>query len=90
MNGTAQVLLRLLAAVAGGWGLSAAVVPLAAALFAAAGMARSEAAVLAMMLGFLFYAAVLIWAFAVRSLARLWIVMAAATALSLAVLVLVR
>lgn len=70
---------RVVAAVGGGYALSAAAVPLAAQLLMHAGMARGEATVLCMMLGFVFYLLVLLWAFRVRSLARLWAVLAAAT-----------
>ena len=80
MQGAAHVASRLLAAVGGGYALTAAVVPLAALLLAATGLARSEATTLAMMLGFVFYAVLLLWAFSVRSLARLWAVVAGGTA----------
>ncbi|HSI61143.1 MAG TPA: iron uptake protein [Ideonella sp.] len=75
--------LRLVGAVFGGYALSAAwVALLAVGLPASTGMARSEAVLLAGMLGFVIYLAVLIWAFAVRSLARLWAVLGAGTALA--------
>jgi hypothetical protein len=66
-----RVLLRLLAAVPGGWWLSANIVALLGAAMAAAGLARSEAVVLAAMLGFVMLLLWLLWAFAVRSLGRL-------------------
>jgi hypothetical protein len=62
---------RILAAVIGGYFLSAALVALSAAGLAGLGMDRSEAVVLMAMLGFLIYLLVLIWAFAERSLPRM-------------------
>lgn len=62
--------LRVLAAVAGGYFLTAACVALAAAALAAAGaMARSQAVALCAMAGFVFFLLLLLWAFAER---RLW------------------
>ncbi|MBA3595148.1 MAG: hypothetical protein M3Q12_00580 [Pseudomonadota bacterium] len=88
MGSTTLVLLRLLAAIGGGYALTAATVPLAALLLAAAGMARSEATTLAMMLGFIFYALLLLWAFSVGSLSRLWTVLAGSTAVTTGALLL--
>ena len=74
-----SVLVRLVAAIAGGYAVAAGLAALAAvALPAAKLMPRSEAVVLASMLAFLIYLALLIWAFADRRLARLCLVMAAA------------
>ena len=74
-----SILVRLVAAVGGGYAVAAGLAALAAGALPAAGlMVRSEAAVLASMLGFLVYLALLIWAFADRRLARLCLVMAAA------------
>ncbi len=70
----------MLAAVAGGYGLTALAVVAAGALMVRAGMARSEAVVLAAMLGFLGYLGLLLWAFSVRSVMRLWLVLAGASA----------
>lgn len=67
---------RILGAVVGGYALSALTVVAAGAVLARWGMARSEAVVLASMLGFVLYLVVLLWAFCVRSLARLWLVLA--------------
>ena len=75
----AAVTLHTVAAIAGGWGLMALAVPLGALALAAAGMARSEATVLAMMLGFVAYLVLVLWAFSVR-LARLVPVLAVAAA----------
>lgn len=75
MTGTMLISLRLLGAVGGGYGLTAVTVPLTAVLLTAAGMPRSEATILAMMLGFLFYPLLLLWAFSVRSLVRLYAVL---------------
>jgi hypothetical protein len=62
----ALVTLHLVLAVAGGWAVIALAVPLAGIAFAALGMMRSEATVLAMMLGFVAYLLLLLWAFSVR------------------------
>lgn len=75
----AAVTLHTVAAVAGGWGVMALAVPLSALALAAAGMARSEATVLAMMLGFVAYLVLVLWAFSVR-LVRLVLVLSVAAA----------
>jgi hypothetical protein len=62
----ALVTLHIALAVAGGWAVIALAVPLAGMLFAAAGLQRSEATVLAMMLGFIAYLLLLLWAFSVH------------------------
>ena len=74
------MLLRITGAAVVGYALSAAVVALMVLLLIRAGLVRSEAVVLSSMLGFLFYLGVLIWAFSVRNLARLWAVLAVGTA----------
>jgi hypothetical protein len=64
---------RVLCAVLGGYAFSAALVALlAVALPLAFGLARSEAVVLASMLGFVCYLLVLLWAFAERQVWRVW------------------
>lgn len=74
-----SILLRLVVAVGGGYAVAAGLAALAAVALPAAGlMVRSEAVVLASMLAFLVYLALLIWAFADRRLARLCLVMASA------------
>jgi hypothetical protein len=66
---------RVLGAVLGGYALSAALVALlSVALPLVSGLARSEAVILASMLGFLIYLGLLLWAFAERRLARVWVV----------------
>lgn len=79
------LVLRLLGAVFGGYALTVLTVVAAGAVMARLGMARSEAAVLAAMLGFVVYLALLLWAFSIRSVARLWLVLAAG-AMAMAVL----
>jgi hypothetical protein len=72
------IVLRLILAVGGGYAVSAGLSALAAVtLPAATAMPRSEAVVLASMLAFLVYLAILIWAFAERRLARLCAILAA-------------
>ncbi len=74
-----SVVVRLVAAIGGGYAVAAGLAALAAVALPAAGlMVRSEAVVLASMLAFLVYLALLIWAFADRRLARLCLVMVAA------------
>lgn len=65
--------MRLIAAIPGGYALTAATVAALGGLLPVTGMARSEAVVLSAMSGFVFYLVLLIWAFAERSLARLWV-----------------
>jgi hypothetical protein len=81
----ARVVLRVLGAVGGGYALSAALVALLSAALPLTGLARSEAVVLATTGGFVIYLLLLLWAFSVRSLARLWAVLAIGTALCAAV-----
>ena len=72
-----QIVLRLVAAIGGGYAAAAGLAALAAvALPQVTGLPRSEAVVLASMLAFLIYLALLIWAFAERRLVRLWLVLA--------------
>ncbi|MFN4014140.1 MAG: hypothetical protein ACK4JB_02310 [Reyranella sp.] len=74
-----SILLRLVVAVGGGYAVAAGLAALAAVILPAAGlMVRSEAVVLASMLAFLAYLALLIWAFADRRLARLCLLMGSA------------
>lgn len=75
-------LLRVTGAVLGGYAVSAALVALITVALAALGMARSEAVVGASLLGFVLYLLVLLWAFSVRSLARLWAGLVGGTALA--------
>lgn len=72
-------LVRLLLAMGGGYGASAGLTAFAAiALPTIKSLPRSEAVVLASMLAFLVCLALLIWAFAERSLCRLCLVMTGA------------
>lgn len=71
--------LRIVGAVAGGYLLTALTVIAAGAVLARLGMARSEAVALSSMLGFVFYLVLMLWAFSVRSTARLVLVLAAGT-----------
>ena len=75
-----SILVRLAAAIGGGYAVAAGFSALlAVALAAARLMPRSEAVVLASMLAFLVYLALLIWAFADRRLGRLCLVFALAS-----------
>ena len=78
--------LHVVGAVAGGYLLTVLTVIAAGAVLARLGMARSEAVALSSMLGFVFYLALLVWAFSVRPVARLWIVLAAGVVLAAAVI----
>lgn len=84
------VVLRVIGAVLGGYVFSAALVALLAAGLPLAGLPRSEAVVSAAMLGFVLYLLVLLWAFSVRSLARLWAVLAGGAALAASLVLLIR
>jgi hypothetical protein len=73
IKGGSSVLSRVLGAVCGGYAFSAASVALlAVGLPRVGGMARSEAVLVASMLGFLIYLGVILWAFAEPRLARVW------------------
>lgn len=84
------MVLRLLAALPGGYAFTAAVVALLAAALPWLGLARSEAVVSAAMLGFVLYLLVLLWVFSVRSLMQLWAVLAGGTTLAFGLFQLIR
>jgi hypothetical protein len=84
------VTLRVTAGVGAGYVFIACWVPLLALALALAGMQRSEGVVLSAMLGFLFYLGILLWAFSVRSLARLWTTLTLASATAAGLLFLIR
>jgi len=65
---------RLALAVLGGYGLSSALVSLGAMALAGA-LPRSEAVVLAAMLGFPLYLVLLLWGLSSRRLGRVWLVL---------------
>lgn len=74
-----SIFVRLVAAIGGGYAVAAGFSALlAVALVVARLMPRSEAVVLASMLAFLVYLALLVWAFTVRRLDRLCLVLALA------------
>lgn len=85
-----RVSLRVLGAVFGGYALTALMVAAAGAVMARLGMARSEAVVLAAMLGFLVYLALLLWGFSIAYVARRWAALALAAAALASVLWLMR
>ena len=85
-----HLVLRLLGAVFGGYALTALTVATAGAVLARLGMVRSEAVVLAAMLGFVVYLVLLLWAFSVKSTIRLCLALAAGAAAMALVLALVR
>lgn len=73
------IIIRLVAAVGGGYAVAAGISAFGAVGLAAASLLpRSEAVVLTSMLAFLIYLAVLIWAFAERHLGRLCAILAIA------------
>jgi len=72
MRGAVPIIVRLIAAIGGGYVVSAGLAAFAAVgLPMVSSLPRSEAVVLASMLAFLVYLAVLIWGFAERRLVRL-------------------
>lgn len=80
---------RVIAVVVGGYAATVGLVALFAVLFTLVlGMARSEALVLASMVGFLGYAAIVIWGFAERRSLRLWVILGGGAVLSHAVAIL--
>ncbi|MGC1173742.1 hypothetical protein [Polaromonas sp.] len=85
-----RIVLRLIAALPGAYAFTAALVALLAAALPLLGLARSEAVVSAAMLGFVLYLLVLLWAFSVRSLVRLWAALAGGTALAFCLFQLIR
>lgn len=74
--------LRVLGAVLGGYAFSSGLVALTAVALPLVGLARSEAVLLAAMLGFVLYLLVLLWAFAERRLWRVWLVLIGGAILS--------
>lgn len=72
--------LRVVGAVVGGYALTTIMVATAGAVLARLGMARSEAVVVAAMFGFIAFLALLLWAFSVVRVARLWTVYASGAA----------
>lgn len=77
------IILRLLAAIGGGYAVAAGLAALTAViLFVTGGLPRSEAVILASMLAFLIYLVLLIWAFAERSLTRLCLMLTIVGAVS--------
>lgn len=77
-----STLLRVLAAVFGGYVFTASTVAALASVLCAAGMARSEASVTSALLGFPVYLVVALWAFSVSRLLRLGAVLASGTAIA--------
>ncbi|KQN70605.1 hypothetical protein ASF04_12305 [Duganella sp. Leaf61] len=67
--------LRVVGAIVGGYAVTALAVAACSAALAHAGMVRSEAVALCAMLGFVFYLVLALWAFSVRSVMRLWLVL---------------
>lgn len=90
MKAPLAMTLRVLGAVGGGYGVSALAVVTAGAVLARLGMARSEAVMLSAMLGFLAYLGLLLWAFSVRSTARLWLVLLGSAAFMAGLLAVLR
>lgn len=78
-----RTVLRLVAAVGGGYALCAAwVALLSVALPRMTGLAQSEAVVLSAMLGYVLYLGVLLWAFSVRRLRQLCLLLLGGTVLA--------
>lgn len=67
-----KIISRITGAVLGGYGLTALLIALFAALLVRAGMARSEAVVGASIAGFLIYLMLLVWALGAVRLRSLW------------------
>ncbi|CAG9933952.1 hypothetical protein [Candidatus Nitrotoga arctica] len=78
--------LRLLVAIVGGYVLSAAMVAVLGGVLPALGLTRSDAVALASMLGPVFYLVLLLWAFSVCSMGRLYGVVGGGLAVAFAML----
>jgi hypothetical protein len=72
----AQVSSRIAAAILGGYAFTWGLMALAVALLFAAGMEFHDAEHLGYIIGFLVYLTVFLWAFASRSLVRIWLLLA--------------
>lgn len=70
-----SITLRVTAALAGGYGVTALAISLLARTLVRCGMVGAEAVVTAAMLGFIAYLVILLWALACPSLLRLWFVL---------------
>lgn len=81
-----HVAARVLGALPGGYLLTACSMGLLSRLLVLAGLARSEAVVATAMLGFVVYLGLLLWAFSVRRLRRLWATVLLGSAACLALL----
>jgi len=72
-TGRGTLMLRVVAAIGGGYACTAALASAGAQLLVlAGGMARSEAVFLVAMLGFVLYLALLLWSFTEASVWRVW------------------
>lgn len=83
-----RIFARVTLAIVGGYvGTSAMIAALAALTAGPGGLDRSEAATLGSLMGFVVYPAVIIWSFGEPRLARVALVLAGATAVSVALLI---
>lgn len=71
-----RVVLHVLGVLFASYALTALLVATVGAVLSRLGMVRSEAVVLAAILGFLVYLVLLLWAFSVTSVLRLWTILA--------------
>lgn len=81
VNSRTLLALRAIAAVFLGYGFTWGFIALGTAGMFALGLPFHDAEQLSVILGFLIYLCAFLWAFAARSLARVWIVLAAGAAL---------
>lgn len=77
-----SVTLRVIGTLGGGYAFTAAWVALLAVALSLAPIGRSEAVTAAALMGYLIYLAVLLWGFSVRSVTRLWVLLASGTTLA--------
>ena len=82
--------LRVIGSVGGGYAFTATLVALLSAALSRAEISRSEAVTAAALMGFVLYLVVLLWGFSVRSVTRLWALLASGTALASALAFLMR
>ncbi len=78
----ANVGLRVIGSLGGGYAFTAALVALSSAALSFAQIPRSEAVTAAALMGYAVYLVVLLWGFSVRSVIRLWAMLGCGTAMA--------
>lgn len=76
-----QIVSRIVAGVGGGWAFTWGVVVLCISLLVAAGVPYDDARTFLYLLAFVLFLVLFLWAFAAKSLLRVWVVLAGGSAL---------